>query len=304
MARPVKYLVLALAALALLAGGCGRREGTNALFILEELETASAVKDASERVERLSIFIGNHPDHPYRFVAYNRMIETLGADLKDEAAIEKLLAEALVEEKDPSARGELLLSKFIHLVEKDQAAGAAFADSLLRTERSPRLFLFMGYYLIDPKADPEIALRCFLRSADLSTGAYAKAHANAMAGAALEERGLKEDAKRYLAMAVGDPEADILRGKILWGEGKRREALDALISAAARMPGSRTQTKLDSLYALANPGARDLDDSIMARRIGDEGPMPAGVFVDLDGRPHDLAKLGGKKMVVYALSPT
>jgi hypothetical protein len=262
------------------------------------------VKDPAERVERLSIFIGNHPDHPYRFVAFNRMIETLGADLKDEGGIEKCLAEALVAEKDPAARGELLLSKFIHLVEKDKEAGAAFADSLLRTERAPRLFLFMGYYLMDPKADPELALKCFLRSADFSTGVYAKAHANAMAGVVLEERGLREDAKRYLAMAAGNPEADILMGKILWGEGKRIEALDAYISAAARMPGSRAQTKLDSLYALVNPGEKGLDDTIMARRIGDEGPMPAGTFVDLDGRPHDLGKLDGKKMVLYALSPT
>jgi tetratricopeptide (TPR) repeat protein len=232
------------------------------------------------------------------------MIETLGADLKDEAGIEKYLAEALAKEKDPAARGELLLSKFIYLVEKDQAAGAAFADSLLRTERSPRLFLYMGYYLMDPKADPELALKCFLRAADFSTGRYAKAHANAMAGVVLENQGLREDAKRYLALAAGDPEADMLRGKILWGEGKRSEALDAYIAAAARMPGSRAYTKLDSLYALVNPGAKGLDDTIMARRIGDEGPMPAGVFVDLDGRPHDLAKLGGKKMVLYALSPT
>jgi tetratricopeptide (TPR) repeat protein len=303
MTRPVT-IALALAALALLAGACGKREGTSALFILEELEAASAVKDASERVERLSIFAGNHPDHPYRFLAYGRMFETLGKDLKDEAGMERRLAELLGAEKDPAARGELLLSKFIYLVEKDQAAGAAFADSLIRTERYPRLFLFMGYYLMDPKADPELALKCFLRSADFSTGAYAKAHANAMAAAVLEERGLREDAKRYLERASGDPEADILRGKILWGEGKRSEALDAYISAAARMPGSRAHTKLDSLYALVNPGAQGLDDTIMARRIGDEGPMPGGIFVDLDGRSHDLAKLGGKKMVLYALSPT
>lgn len=303
MIRPVA-IALALAALAFLAGGCGRHEGTNALFILEELEAASAVKDASDRVERLSIFAGNHPDHPYRFLAYGRMLETLGKDMKDEAEMERRLAELLGAEEDPAARGELLLAKFVYLVEKDQAAGAAFADSALRTERSPRLFLFMGYYLMDPKADPELALKCFLRSADFSTGTHAKAHANAMAGAVLEERGLREDAMRYLALAAGDPEADILRGKLLWREGRRSEALDAFISAAARMPGSRAHTKLDSLYALVNPGAAGLDDTIMARRIGDEGPMPGGMFVDLDGRPHDLGKLGGKKTVLYALSPT
>jgi len=304
VARSLTQLVLALAVLTLLAGGCGRREGTSALFILEELETASAVKDAPTRVERLSTFIGNHPDHPYRFIAYSRMLETLGTEMKDEAGMASRLAEALATETDFVARGELLLGKFIYLMEKDKPAAAAFADSLFLTERSPRLFLVMGYYLMDPKADQDLAVKCFLRSADFSTGRYEKAQAIAMAGTALEELGKRDEAKGYLAMAAGNPEADMLMGKILWEEGTRAEALDAYIACAAHMPGARATTKLDSLYALVNPGAKDLDETIMARRIGDEGPMPEGIFVDLDGRSYDLSKLKGTKIVLYALSPT
>ncbi|MFA4947395.1 MAG: hypothetical protein WC674_02665 [Candidatus Krumholzibacteriia bacterium] len=304
MDRSVRQLVIALAVFALLAGGCARREGTSALFILEELETASAVKDPSTRVERLSIFIDNHPEHPYRFIAYNRMLETLGAEMKDEAGMAARLAEALAKETEFLARGELLLGNFIYLMEKDKSAAAAFADSLFLTERSPRLFLIMGYYLMDPKADQDLPVKCFLRSADLSTGRYEKAQAIAMAGAALEERGKRDEAKRYLAMAAGNPEADMIMGKILWEEGKRTEAIDAYVACAARMPGARATMKLDSLYALVNPGANDLDETIMARRIGDEGPMPEGVFVDLDGKSYDFSKLKGTKIVLYALSPT
>ncbi len=304
MARSLTRLVLALAVLTLLAGGCSKREGTSALFILEELETASAVKNPSERVERLSIFIGNHPDHPYRFVAYSRMLETLGTEMKDEAGMEARLAEALTRERDSVARGELLLGKFIYLMEKDKSAASAFADSLFLTERSPRLFLVMGYYLMDPKTDRDLAVRCFLRSADFSTGRYEKAQAIAMAASVLEEQGKRDEAKGYLAAAAGNPEAEMLMGKILWEEGKRAEAIDAYIACAAHMPGARAQVKLDSLYALASPGANDLDETIMARRIGDEGPMPEGAFVDLDGRPYDLSKLKGTKIVLYALSPT
>jgi len=304
MDRSVRKLVIAFGILALLAGSCARREGTSALYILEELEAASAVKNPSKRVERLSIFIGNHPDHPYRFVAYNRMLETLGTEMKDETGMEARLAGALARETDPAARGELLLSNFIYLMEKNKSAAAAFADSLFPAERSPRLFLMMGYYFLDPKADQDLAAKCFLKSADLSTGRYEKAQAIAMAGAALEERGKRDEAKRYLAMAAGNPEADLLMGKILWKEGKRKEALDAYVSCAAHMPGARAEVRLDSLYALVNPGANDLDKTIMARRIGDEGPMPEGVFVDLDGKSYDLSKLEGTKIVLYALSPT
>jgi tetratricopeptide (TPR) repeat protein len=304
MDRSVRLIVIALAVLAILAGGCARREGTSALFILEELEAASAVKDPSERVERLSIFIGNHPEHPYRFIAYNRMLETLGTEMKDEAGMEARLAEAIAAETDFVARGELLLGKFIYLTEKDKSAAVTFADSLFLTERSPRLFLIMGYYLMDPKVDQDLAVKCFLRSADLSTGPYEKAQAIAMAGTVLEERGKRDEAKRYLAMAAGNPDADLLRGRILWEEGNRKEALDAYVACAARMPGARAEVRLDSLYALVNPGANDLDETIMAKRIGDEGPMPEGVFVDLDGKPYDLSKLKGTKIVLYALSPT
>jgi len=304
MARSARLLAAALVLLALLVGGCAKHEGTSALFILEELEAASAVKDAAGRVERLSIFIDNHPDHPYRFVAYSRMFETLGTDMKDEAVMAARLAGALKKETDFVARGDLYLDKFIYLMEKDKSAAVAFADSLFLTERSPRLFLTMGYYLMDPKADPDLAVKCFLRSADFSTGQYQKAQAIAMAGSVLEEQGKRGEAKRYLEMAAGNPDADLLLGKIFWEEGKRKEAIDAYVACAARMPGARAETKLDSLYALVDPGAEDLDEAIMARRIGDEGPMPTGSFVDLDGRSYDLSKLKGTKVVIYALSPT
>jgi hypothetical protein len=305
MARSVRHvIVLALAVFAFIGGGCARHEGTSALFILEELEAASAVKDAAQRVERLSIFIGNHPDHPYRFIAYNRMFETLGKDMKDEAGMAARIAEALKKETDFASRGELYLDKFTYLMEKDESAAAVFADSLFRTERSPRLFLTMGYYLMDPKADQDLAAKCFLRAAELSTGPYAKAEAIAMAGTVLEERGKRDEAKRYLATAAGNPDADLLMGKMLWEEGKRKEAVDAYVSCAAHMPGARAAVRLDSLYAIVSPGAKDLDETIMARRIGDEGPMPDGVFVDLDGRAFDLSKLKGTKVVIYAMSPT
>ena len=304
MIRLVKGLLLALAVCALIAGGCTRREGTSALYILEELEAASAVKDVSARVERLSIFIGNHPDHPYRFLAYNRMFEALGKELKDETGMEKRLAEALAKETDAGARGELLLGKFIGLMEKDQAGAIELARSLMESERSPRLFLFMGYYLMDPKADPELAVKCFIRSADLSTGSYAKPQALAMAGAVLAERDRRDEAKRLLEQARGNAEAELLLGRMLWEEGNREEALDAYVAAAARMPGARTEARLDSLYSLVKPGATDLDETIMSRRLVDEGPMPGGVFVDLDGKSHDLSKMRGTKIVLYALSPT
>jgi tetratricopeptide (TPR) repeat protein len=313
MNRPVPKLIVPstvvamaaiLAALAILAGGCGKREGTSPLYVLEELEAATALKNPDAKVERLEIFIGEHASSPYRFIAYRRAYETLAGDLKNGAKAEEFLDAALAKETDVEGRGELLLDRFEHLMETDRGAAILYADTLFERERSPRLFLFLGYDLMDPKADPDRAVKCFLRSADLTVRPYAKAHAVAMAAYVLDEQGKREEAKRYLGMAEGDPEADGLMGKILWDEGRREEALGYYIRSAAGMPGAREYDKLDSLYAIVHPGARDLDEKIMALRIVDAGPMPDGVFVDLDGRAYDLSKLKGTKVVIEALSPT
>jgi len=304
MVRLALKLVVAAGILALCAAGCSKRENSSALYILEELEAASAVRNPAGRAERLAIFIENHQDSPYRFIACKRMFETLSTDMKDEARAARFLAGALAKETDAQARGELLLVKFGSLMERDRAAALTFADTLIRTERSGRLFLFMGYELMDPKADPERALRCFLTSADLSAGPYAKSQALAMAGAVLRNQGKKDEAMGYLAKAAGNPEADGLMAGILWEEGRREEALNLYICCAARMPGAREHERLDSLYALVHPGAKDLGDRLMSLRIVDEGQLPGGAFVDLEGKTYDLSKLEGSKIVLYALSPT
>lgn len=304
MARMVFGFMIAAAVLALLSGGCSKRETPSALYILEELEAASAVKDPAERVERFKIFIANHADHPYRFLAYAQVFEITAREMKDEARAQSYLSSLLAKETDSGARGELLLDKFSYLIEQDKERALAFADTLMETERSPRLFLYMGYYLMDAKAAPDLAVKCFLKSADLSTKPHEKSQAMAMAGACLEEQGKQEEARRYLAMATGNPEADELMGKLLWEEGKRPEALEMYIRCAARMPGARKYVKLDSLYALVYPDAKNLDEKILARRIGDEGPFPDARFVDLDGKAHDLSKLRGTKIVINVLSPT
>ncbi len=304
MARMLCGIMIASVLLLLLAGGCSKRETFSALYILEEFEAASAVKNPADRIERLDIFIANHVDHPYRFLAYDRALETMTGEMKDEAKAWAYLSSALTKETDPSARGYLLLDKFSYLIDKNREWAFAFADSLMQTEESPRLFLYMGYDLMDPKVNPDLAVKCFLASAALSVKPHEGSQALAMAGVCLEEQGKGEEAKRYLAMAAGNPEADEIMGKLLWGEGKRAEAIEMYIQCAGRMPGARKYVKLDSLHALVYPDAKNLDEKIMARRIGDEGPLPEARFVDLEGKFYDLSKLRGTKIVINALSPT
>lgn len=297
-------IAAALLAASLAEVSCGKREGTSPLFVLEELEAASAVKDSLDRVERLEIFIRNNRSHIYRSVADERVFETMTERLGDAPGAMRFLRGRLSLENDPAARGALQLLKFRYLFGADRAAALAFADSLTETERSPRLFMMMGYYCMDPEADPARATALFLRAAALARGVHERSQAYAMAGATLEERGDIEQAKRYLALAAGNPEADRALGTILWDEGKREEALDLFVSCVARMPGTRAGVKLDSLYALVRPDARDLEERIMAVRLGDEGPMPEAAFVDLEGKRHDLSRFRGTKLVIYALSPT
>jgi tetratricopeptide (TPR) repeat protein len=302
--RSAAPVFAALLAAALAALSCGKREGTSPLFVLEELEAASAVKDSLDRLARLEIFIRNNRSHIYRGVAYERVFETMAERLGDAGGAMRFLRESLSDEEDPAMRGALQLLKFRYLFGTDRAAALAFADTLAASERSPRLFMMMGYYCMDPSVDPARATALFLRAADLSRGDHERSQAYAMAGAMLEERGERGEAKRYLSMAAGNPEADRALGEILWAEGKREEAIDLLVACVARMPGTRAAVKLDSLHALVRSGTRDLDERIMAVRVGDEGLLPEASFVDLEGRRHDLATLRGTKLVIYALSPT
>jgi tetratricopeptide (TPR) repeat protein len=307
MARMTIVLVAVAAALMLAAGGCSRRERPSALYTLQQLETARAAKDPAKRIERLTIFIGNHEDSPYRFLAYREVLDTMVRDMKNEAGAQRYLSSLLAKETDPEARGELLLDKVSYLMEEGKqgtARAVAFVDTLMRTEDSPRLFLYLGYSLMDSTGAPGTALECFLKSADLARRPREKAQALAMAGACLEEQGKKGQAMRCLAMASGNPEADELMGNLLWEEGKRNEAIETYVRSAARMPGVRQYVKLDSLYALLHPGATDLNERILAARIEDEGPLPEGRFVDLEGRSYDLSSLKGSRAVLVALSPT
>lgn len=301
----LRVFALAAAILSVLVfEGCTPRERPSALYVLEELEAASAVKKPQERVSRLDIFIKSHADHPYRMIAYQRALDALAKDMKDDSAVARYLDQVLAKEKDVSPRGDLLYWKFSHLYETNKTAALALADSLLPAERSPRLFLYMGYDLSDNKDRPDLAEKCFLKAAELAALPLMKAQATAMAGTYLESIGKKDEAMVYLKEAAGNPDADEAMGKILWADGKKDEALDAYICCVARMPGARKLVKLDSLYALVHPEAKDLNDKIMTLRIVDEGPLPEGQFVDLEGKSYDFSKLKGTKVVINALSPT
>ena len=107
----------------------GERENRD-LYLLEELESASAISDPEERVERLGLYIDAHNSHPYRISAYVKIIETIAADLNDFDRAMNLFEEFLSKETEPSARGELLYRKFAipSLREKLLATGDAYLE--------------------------------------------------------------------------------------------------------------------------------------------------------------------------------
>ncbi len=306
MNRTAGRMLFLLLAASLVAASCGKREGASALYVLEELEAASAVRDSLDRVERLRIFVENNGDHPYRTVAYERLLETMFETLGDEAGGMRYIRARLARETDPSARGVLELARFLHVLERDRPQALALVDTLAAMERSPRLFMMIGYYLMDSADGAETALRAFLRAAELAGGPHEASQALAMAGTVLKGQGRMAEARRYLedASATGNPEADRGLAEILWSEGRREEALVRYIACVARMPGARRHVRLDSLYALVHPAAEDLDALVMAGRIADEGPFPEVSLVDLEGKRYDIARMRGTKLVIYALSPT
>ena len=285
--------------------GCFGGGEYSALYILEELEAASAVDDPEARLERLEIFINNHADHLYRLVAYRRAFETIAEDLKDLARAEGYFDDVLDKERDHTVRGNIYYRKFAHLWEADRERAVSLADDLLKGDETYfRLFLYMGYYLSEDEKWGGLAEKCFLRAIDLAGNSFERYHAMALIGKHLVDNGRTEEAHGILKEAVEYPLANEPLGQILWDEGRREEALEAYIRLAAGVPSMRSDLSLDSLFALVYTVPSDLDTQIIEKRITDEGPIPDRVFVDLQGRSHRLSDYRGTKLVVNIWNPT
>lgn len=285
--------------------GCSSREEISALYILEELEAASAVSDPEEKVERLNIFIENHRNHPYRLLGYEKVLEALVNDMNDIERAQKYFDSVLEKERDVKIRGNLHFGRFENLWETDREAATAIARSLLEgNERYYRLFLYMGYHLMDDEKQADLAERCFERARDLASHSIERNQAITMIGKIRSGQGRKDDAVEILQGARGNPVAQRYLGELFWDAGKKEEALDAYIRFVASYPGAREKVSLDSLYALVYQGSSDLDEMIMDARIRDEGPLPDEGFVDVEGKSYRLTGYRGTNLVVNIWSPT
>lgn len=295
--------MFALVSMHMLAGCSGRKE-QSALYILEELETAAAVEDHETRVERLEIFINNHPDHRYRVQAYGKILKTLAGDIGDMERAEKYFDDIMKKESDPAVRGMLHYEKFVFLWEADKERALELAKAMVDGDETYyRLFLYVGYYLYGEDAE-ELTERYFIEASSLARNSYERSQAYAVLGSYLAYKGKRDEAIEYLEKAGNNAYAKEMMGKILWEEGKKKEALESYIDYIAVIPAARESVHLDSLYALVYPGSEDLDRKIMERRIMDEGSLPTERFVDLNGRGHNFAKYKGKKLVINVWSPT
>ncbi len=296
--------VLFISALAVFTG-CFDGGEYSALYVLEELEAASAISDPDARLERLNIFIGNNSEHVYRLIGYRRAFKTIAEDLGDLQRAEKYLDDALARERDYIIRGDIYYREFAYLWEADSERAVSLAGSLLDSdERYFRLFLYMGYYLSEDEKQGGLAENCFLRAIDLASNPFERYHAMAVLGEHLRKVGRDKEAFDILEQAVDYPYANEPLGRILWERGEREKALEAYIRYTAGVPEGRGDLALDSLYALVYPGSSGLDAEIIKRRITDEGPLGDQDFVDLEGRKYRLSDYLGTKLVVNIWNPT
>ena len=294
-----------LAVLAITAAGCSDEPDTSALYILEELDTAASVSDPGERIERLGIFIGNHPAHPYRLLGHRKIFETLAGDRDDLQAALRYYDDVLAAEDDPVVRGNILYRQFAYLWKAQKDGAMDLAEKLLGgDERYFRLFLYMGYYIMDEEGKGSLAERCFERAIDLAGNGVERAQAQAVLATHIESSGRREEAFDLALQASGNPSADELLGRLLWEDGKREQALESYIRLVAGRPGARSEVALDSLYALVHGSSRDLDERLSQEMISDKGTLPDGRFVDLDGREYSFGDYGDTPLVIVIWSPT
>lgn len=295
---------VALAMATCFLSSCTGKEKPSAIYVLQELETASKIDNPDKRIERLKVFLSEHPDHPYRIQAYRRLIETFVKDKGDLQSADKFLDQALAIEKEPWLRGEILFEKYSYLEEADSSKAMAFAESLLSTENYPRLFFYLGYMVGKHEGYEELAKTCFEKAISLSKKKPEKAQIRSFYGSYLMKIGEKGKAMHILEEASGYPIADALLADALWKDGKKAQAISHYIKYVALMPGAREHVKLDSLYAVVHGDTSGLNAELISRRLIDGGELPEHTFFDIDGRKVDLSNFRGKKLVLYVWSPT
>jgi tetratricopeptide (TPR) repeat protein len=308
----VKRKYIGLIALAvffsLCVAGCSERREPSPLYLLEELEAASAVDDPEGRIERLEIFVGNHPDHQYRGLAYRRILETMMEDQGDAARADLYFEEVMGREENPKIRGGLIYARFSTLWKKDKDLAISLAGELVSgPETYYRLFLYMAYYLIwdeDCEKNAGLAEKVLRKAIDTAADVYERNQAVAVLGGLKERLGQIDEALVILEPVAGTYDADEVLARILWERGERERALDAYIRVAAVVPGARKGSSLDSLYALVYRDSSGLDAKIWEKRIIDGERLHPQSFVDIEGRRIDLAGFRDTKLIVNIWQPT
>lgn len=308
MKRPCIGLLAALIFSLILLPACSEKGEISVLYILEELETASSIDDPEERIDRLEIFISNHPDHRYRVTAYNRIFEAMAVGLNDYGRALDYLEGVMERESDPYARGMLAYRNFAHLWKTDRDRAISLAGGLVKgSETYYRLFLYISYYLVwdeDFVRHADLARETLTKAIAVAASDAERRQAAAILGSLEQKLGNPERALEILEPLAGNYTADESLGDILWETGEREKAIEAYIRLAAVVPGAVGEKSIDSLYALVYPDGPELDGRIWERRIVDCDELAPQRFIDIEGKSYDLERLRGTRLVVNIWQPT
>ncbi len=146
MRRTTFSLIAVAVILSVLVAGCSEKKEISPLFLLEELEAATARSDPEKRIDQLEIFAANHQDHPYRAQAYSRILEVMTVELDDYDRATEYFGELMKKETDPRIRGTLCYRRFAHLWKADREQALSYIDELVGgAESHYRLFLYISY---------------------------------------------------------------------------------------------------------------------------------------------------------------
>ena len=308
MRRTTLSLIAVTFILSIVAIGCSEKKEISPLFLLEELEAATARSDPEKRIEMLKIFAANHQDHPYRAQAYSRIIEVMAVELDDYERATEYFGELMEKETDPRIRGTLCYRRFAHLWKADPEQALSYIDELLGGQESHfRLFLYISYYLVwsdDFEKNAQLTERVLDRAIESAKDDYERDQAIAVLGTLKDKMGATDEAFEILSGVAGNPDADEVIGRILWERGEREKALETYIRYTAVIPGAREHLSLDSLYTLVYPGSGDLDTKIWDERIQGSAKLEEHRFVDIEGKAHRLGDYDDVVLVLNIWQPT
>jgi len=278
----------------------------------EAFRTAREVVAPEKRIEKLELFLKEHPKGKYRGYAHVYIFDTYLSDLKDTTRAITYAKGVLSSEEPKESKGPIYPALFGFWKEagKADSAVAVAKDALAMDLKDSSVYNEMGYALAEAGEQLDLAIELCKKAVDVATDEATRSYAYDSLGWAYLKAGKPAEAVDALEKAVKsggeDLEESVLShlGEAQLAAGKTEDAIRTYLEIMSRGQFAEARAKLDSLYKVTNRSLADVDKDIKALREKRMTEAPAFSLRDTKGQTRSLSDYKGKIVFLDFMQPT